>query len=152
NRWRQTVQLDQMRPPIFRKDRHMKGNKVKPMSDETTVLRNQSQWMREFCAPSATSSNDAKVAILMFIFLGGSSPPEKTDVQKGGLSLCWVSLQDVGCAEAMHSPIVQRREEVMKHVFVGMWVARPARKQDAMAQVRTGLPTHKQLDNISAVA
>src|SRR5215472_10179779 len=86
NRWRQTVRLDQMRPPIFRKDRHMKGNKVKPMSDETTVLRNQSQRMREVCVPSASPSNDAKVAILMFIFLGGGggTPPKKRMSTRAG--------------------------------------------------------------------
>jgi hypothetical protein len=131
----------------------MKGNKVKPMSDKTTVLRNQSQRMRKVCAPSASPSNDTRVTILMFIFLRGVNPPEKTDVHEGGRSLCCGSLQDVGCAEAMHSPTDQRREENLKHMFVGMWVASgPACEQDAMAQVRAGFPTHKQLDNISAVA
>jgi hypothetical protein len=130
----------------------MKGN-TGTITFDRTVLGYQSQHMRNVCAPSSSPSNDTKVIISMFIFLRGVIPPENMYVYEGGRSAFRSSLQDVGCAEAMHSPTDQRREEAMKHVFVGMWVAtRPAREQDAMAQVRTGFPTHKQLDNISAVA
>jgi hypothetical protein len=81
-----------------------------------------------------------------FIFLRGVNPPEKTDVHVGGRSLCCGSLQDVGCAEAMHSPIDHRIEESLKHMFVGMWVAHPSPKQDELVSMRAGLATYKQQD------
>ena len=122
------------------------------MSDEMTDLRNLFQRMRRDCALSASPSKDTQVIISMFIFLRGVVPPENMYVYERGRSAFRGSLQDVGCAKAMHSPTDQQIEEAMKHVFVGMWVARSACEQDALAQRQVGFPTYKQLDNRSAVA
>jgi hypothetical protein len=76
----------------------------------------------------------------------GGSPP--LNPQSAGVD----TPQYVGCAETMHSPTDQRREETLKQVFVGLWFAHSASEQDAIAKMRAGFPTHKQLVNRSAVA
>jgi hypothetical protein len=123
----------------------MKGNTGTRTFDRT-VLGYQSQHMRNVCAPSASPSNDTKVIISMFIFLRGVFPPENMYVYEGGRSAFRGSLQDVGCAETMHSPTDQRIEERLKHEFVGMWFAHPSPKQDELVSMRAGIPTYKRQD------
>jgi len=110
----------------------MKANNDNTIADGT-VLGYQ-QGMQKVCSRSS------------FILLRGVIPPEKTDVHEGGRSLCCGSLQDVGCAETMHSPTDQRIEERLKHEFVGMWFAHPSPKQDELVSMRAGFPTYKRQD------
>ncbi len=92
----------------------MKGNTGTRTFDRT-VLGYQSQHMRNVCAPSASPSNDTKVIISMLIFLRGVIPPENMYVYEGGRSAFRGSLQDVGCAEAMHSPTDPRHASAGAH-------------------------------------
>jgi len=111
------------------------------------AVRPLTQWSKE----AAIIRDDQATGGFPSSTLGGE-PPRKTSINRGGRSLWCGSPQSVGCAKTTHSPTEQRKEETMKRVIVGMWVASPACKQNARAQRQAGFPTHKQLDNTSAVA